>query len=149
MHRSDDTGPMHPNREESAMTEPVDYSELMTRFRRAYAKADPTLLGEVLGDGFEWHTHTFDPANPTSTGQIIRGIDDMVVELQRRKTEWSDVRFDGLVEHFAPKLVTQSFTISGHDLGEPFNVAAIDLYTLDADDRIIKKDTYWKQPARG
>lgn len=130
------------------MTEQVNYLELMTRFRRAYAAADGTLLSEVLGDGFEWHTHTFDPENPLSTGRVILGVDQMVEELLWRKANWTDVRFDGLIEHFAPKLVTQSFTISGLDRGTPFNVAAIDLYTLNADDLIVKKDTYWKQAAR-
>ena len=129
------------------MTEPVNYLDLMTRFRRAYAAADGDLLREVLGDGFQWHTHAFDPDNPLSTGRIIHGVDAMVEELRWRKANWTDVTFAGLIEHFAPKLVTQSFTISGIDRGTPFNVAAIDLYTLDGDDRIVKKDTYWKQPA--
>jgi hypothetical protein len=128
------------------MTEHVDYLDLMTRFRRAYAKADPELLGAVLGAGFEWHTHTFRPEDPLPTGRVLRGVDEMVAELEWRKANWSDVRFDGLVEHFAPKLVTQSFTISGIDRGTRFEVAAVDLYTLGDDDLIVKKDTYWKQP---
>ncbi|MGB1505378.1 MAG: hypothetical protein ACPHJY_09535 [Acidimicrobiales bacterium] len=129
------------------MNECVDYTELMTRFRRAYAKADRGLLQEVLGAGFEWHTHTFDPTAPAPTGRVLRGLDEMLDELQRRKDEWVDVRFDGLVEHFAPRLVTQSFTISGLDGGTPFAAAAVDLYTLDDDELIVKKDTYWKYAA--
>lgn len=131
-----------------AMTDHVNYLDLMTRFRRAYAAADGGLLSEVLGDGFEWHTHTFDPEDPRPTGRVIHGVDAMVEELQWRKANWTGVRFDGLIEHFAPKLVTQSFTISGTDRGTPFNVAAIDLYTLDERDLIVKKDTYWKQASR-
>lgn len=129
------------------MVEQVDYLDLMTRLRRAFARADRELFHGVLGDGFEWHTHTFDPEHPTPTGRILYGIDGLMGELERRKAEWADVRFDGLVEHFAPKLVTQSFTISGLDRGVPFEVAAVDLYTLNDDDLIIKKDTYWKQRA--
>lgn len=128
------------------MPEAPDYDDLMTRFRRAFARADAELFADVLGDGFEWHTHTFDPEAPTSTGTVLQGIDGIIRELQWRRDNWSDVRFDGLVEHFAPKLVTQSFTISGVDRGRPFAVAAVDLYTLDEADLIIKKDTYWKQP---
>ena len=123
-----------------------DYDDLMTRFRRAFARADADLFADVLGADFEWHTHTFDPAAPTSTGTVLHGIDGIMQELAYRRENWSDVQFEGLVEHFAPKLVTQSFTISGADRGRPFQVAAVDLYTLDADDRIVKKDTYWKQP---
>ena len=130
------------------MAELPDYQDLMRRFRRALAAIDAELLRTVLGPGFEWHTHTFDSANPTSTGRVLHGIDEMVAELHRRQVDWADVRFDGLVEHFAPKLVTQSFTISGLDQGIAFKVAAVDLYTLDESDLIIRKDTYWKQPAQ-
>lgn len=125
----------------------VDYSDLMDRFRAAYVKAEAGPLAKVLGAGFEWHNHYFLPHDPLPTGRILRGIDEMVAELAWRKANWSNVRFDGLVEHFAPKLITQSFTISGVDRGTPFNNAAIDLYTLNDDDLIIKKDTYWKYAA--
>lgn len=129
------------------MPEAPDYSDLMTRFRRAFAKADPELLAGVLAPGFEWHTHTFAPDAPVPTGRIIEGVEAMVAELRWRSENWSDVRFEGLREQFAPDLVTQTFTISGIDRGTPFAVAAVDLYTLDPDERILKKDTYWKQPA--
>lgn len=125
----------------------ADYSDLMDRFRAAYVKAEPGPLSEVLGEGFEWHNHYFLPDDPMPTGRVLRGIDEMVTELMWRKANWSNVRFDGLVEHFAPKLITQSFTISGIDRGTPFNNAAVDLYTLNDLDLIIKKDTYWKYTA--
>jgi hypothetical protein len=129
------------------MIEQVDYSDLMTQFRKAYAAVDSQLLGGVLGEGFEWHTHTFDPGNPNTTGRVLYGIEEMVEQLEWRRANWIDVRFEDLIEHFAPKLITQSFTISGADRGTPFHVAAIDLYTLNAADMIIKKDTYWKHSA--
>ncbi len=129
------------------MAEQANYRDLMTRFRWAFASADPELLEGVLGDGFEWHTHTIDPQNPNSTGRILRGVDEMVQELQWRKANWLGVRFEGLNEYFAPKLITQSFTISGLDQGTRFHVAAIDLYTLNDADLIVKKDTYWKYAA--
>ena len=122
----------------------ADYSDLMDRFRAAYVSADPEQLGEVLGDGFEWHNHYFLPDDPQPTGRVLRGIEEMVTELHWRKENWTNVRFDGLREQFAPKLITQTFTISGVDRGTPFKNAAVDLYTLNDDDRIIKKDTYWK-----
>ncbi len=123
----------------------VDYLDLMNRFRRAYVKAEAELLDDVLAPGFVWHTHTFPADSPVSTGRVINGIDEMVVELQWRKENWTDVSFDGLQERFAPGLVTQTFTISGLDRGTPFNVAAVDLYDVTDDERIAKKDTYWKQ----
>lgn len=105
------------------------------------------MLGEILGPGFEWHTHTFDLSNPTSTGRVLRGIDEVLTEIAWRNKNWSDVRYDGLVERCAPNLVTQTFTISGVDRGRHFEVKAVDLYTIDDDDLILRKDTYWKQPA--
>lgn len=126
---------------------PANYRDLMTRFRWAFASAHPELLGAVLGAGFEWHIHIYDPANPTPTGRVLRGVEEMVCELEWRKQNWVGVRFEGLNEYFAPKFVTQSFTISGFDRGSRFHAAAVDLYTLDGHDLIVKKDTYWKQPA--
>jgi len=126
----------------------ADYSELMDEFRAAYVAADPEMLGQVLGEGFQWHNHYFPVSDPSPTGRILHGIDEMVVELQWRKANWENVRFNGLREQFAPKLITQTFTISGVDRGTAFNNAAVDLYTLNDDDRIIKKDTYWKYAAQ-
>lgn len=125
----------------------ADYLDLMTRFRKAYATADRDALAAVFGVEFEWHTHTFSPSDPVPTGRVIRGIDDMVKELEWRKENWVGVRFEGLQERFAPGLVTQTFTISGVDRGTPFHVDAVDLYTLDANELITKKDTYWKHAA--
>lgn len=133
------------------MTALPDYQDLMTRFKRAYGKADPDLLAEVVTADFEWHTHTFDPASPLPTGRVLRGIDEVMAELERRRREWTDLRYDGLLERFAPGLVTQTFTISGVDRGTPFEVAAVDLYDVveaDDGDRIATKQTYWKQPDR-
>jgi hypothetical protein len=123
-----------------------DYLDLMLRFRRAFSRADRDALGQVLGPWFEWHTHTFDPANPTPTGRVLRGIDEVLTEIAWRNKNWSDVRYDGLVERCAPNLVTQTFTISGVDRSRHFEVKAVDLYTIDDDDLILRKDTYWKQP---
>lgn len=127
----------------------MDYQDLMTRFRRAYAKADVEKLADVLSADFEWHTHTFDPADPVTTGRVLVGVNGMLAELERRRQDWSDVRYEGLQERFAPKLVTQTFTISGLDQGVPFAVAAVDLYDVDDSagpgaERLSKKDTYWK-----
>ncbi|MGH1488470.1 MAG: hypothetical protein ACRBK7_03615 [Acidimicrobiales bacterium] len=130
------------------MGESVNYRDLMTRFRWAFASADAELLDGVLGAGFQWHTHTFDPNNPVPTGRVLHGVAEMVEELEWRKANWVGVRFEGLNEHFAPKLITQSFTISGLDRGTRFHVAAIDIYTLNDADLIVKKDTYWKQATR-
>ncbi len=130
------------------MTDAVpDYDDLMRRFRRAFAKADATLFVDVLTDDFEWHTHTFPADDPVPTGTVLLGIEGIMGELARRSEAWADVRFDNLVERFSPGLVTQTFRISGVDEGVPFAVEVVDLYEV-VDDRISRKSTYWKQPAR-
>lgn len=125
----------------------ADYQDLMTQFRAAYRAADPEALAKVLAPGFEWHTHTFPADQPTPSGRVLHGIDEMVAELHWRKANWENVRYSNLQERFAPQLVTQTFRISGLDRGTPFEVEAVDLYDVDAEDRILVKNTYWKQPA--
>ncbi|MDB4103006.1 hypothetical protein N9549_02910 [Acidimicrobiales bacterium] len=122
----------------------ADYSDLMDRFRAAYVSGEPDKLRTVLGPGFEWHNHYFLPSDPRPTGRVLHGIDEMIIELLWRKEHWSNVRFVGLREQFAPGHVTQTFTISGIDRGTPFENAAVDLYTVTDDNLIAKKDTYWK-----
>jgi len=126
----------------------ADYTELMLQFRRGWARADRSLVGEAISPDFEWHTHTFPGDAPVSTGRVLHGIDGVFAEISRRADAWSDVHYDGLVERYTEGFVTQTFTISGVDSGRPFKVAAVDLYTI-VDGRIAKKDTYWKQPDRG
>ncbi len=126
------------------MGDVANYRDMMTRFRWAFASANRDLLAAILAPGFEWHTHTFPAADPSPTGRVIHGVDEMVDELEWRKQNWLGVKFEGLNEYFAPGMVTQSFTISGLDQGTPFRVAAVDLYNVTADERIVKKDTYWK-----
>lgn len=123
----------------------TDYGDLMTRFRKAYGQADPDALAEVLTAGFEWHMHWFPTDEPAPTGKVLRGVDEMVAELHRRKQDWSELRYADLKERFAPELVTQTFRISGKDRGTPFEVDAVDLYDI-VDGRIAVKSTYWKQP---
>jgi len=123
----------------------ADYRDLMTRFRRAYGSADPEALAEVLAPEFEWHMHWFPNEQPEPTGKVLRGIEEVVTELQWRKMNWTELRYADLKERFAPDLVTQTFRISGLDQGHRFEVDAVDLYDI-ADDRILTKSTYWKQP---
>ena len=89
-------------------------------------------------------TITFYPRTLGLLVGCLHGIDEMIIELLWRKENWSNVRFVGLREQFAPGHVTQTFTISGIDRGTPFENAAVDLYTVTDDNLIAKKDTYWK-----
>lgn len=115
------------------------YADEMLRFRRAFARGDRAELSEAITDDFVWYT---------SAGEVIRGVDGVAAEIERRGREWSDVRFEGMVERASDGFVTQTFHISGLDRGEPFAHAAVDLYQVAPDGRIASKDTYWKRPAR-
>ena len=118
--------------------------EFMTRFRTAYGAIDAAALKIILAPNFEWHLNWFPADNPVPTGKILRGLDAMIAELHLRKRSWSMVRFQGLQERFLPGLVVQTFTISGIDQnGRAFEVAAVDLYTIESG-LMAKKDTYWK-----
>lgn len=123
----------------------VDYSDLMERFRAAYAAADPVALAEVVTTDFQWQMHWYPADEPVPTGTVLRSIEEMVAQLAWRKENWKSVRYSGLRERFAPNLVTQTFRISGVDRGRPFEVDAVDLYDI-VDGRIQTKQTYWKQP---
>ncbi|MCH2438914.1 MAG: hypothetical protein MK182_07405 [Acidimicrobiales bacterium] len=126
--------------------EAVDYRDLMRSFRRALRYADAEQFAAVVGEGFEWHNHWFPTSDPVPTGKVLHGIDEMVTELERRGRDWTDLEYEGYSERYAPRFVTQTFSIAGSDRGRPFAAAVVDLYTLNADDLIVMKDTYWKYP---
>lgn len=123
-----------------------EIEEVMRTFKRGFGKADPELLAAAITDDFEWHTHTFDGPDAQPTGTVLRGLDEVMAEIHRRRENWSEVRFDDMVERYLPDLVVQTFVISGIDQnGNRFNNAAVDLYPI-VDGRIARKQTYWKQP---
>lgn len=130
----------------AAMNQPEPYLAMMDRFRAAYAAIDADGLRNLVSPDFEWHMDWFPAVAPVHTGKVLRGIGEMVAELERRKGAWSSVRFRHLKEQFQPGLVVQTFVISGVDQRTgPFEVSAVDLYTVTAEGLISKKDTYWKR----
>ncbi len=124
------------------------HHDLMKAFKRAFANADADGLAKVLTDDFVWHMHWFPGDAPAPTGHVVQGADAMVAEINWRRENWSEVRFEGVSESYVDDLVVQTFTISGldHD-GQRFEVDAVDLYRV-VDGRLALKDTYWKQPAK-
>ncbi len=131
--------------------------QLMTDFKRAFAKGDAEALAQVITPEFEWHMNWFPAAGAQSTGKVLRGLDEVMAEIRWRAANWSQVRFDGVEERYliedgdaedaAGDLVVQTFTISGQDEnGEGFQVDAVDLYRI-VDGRLTLKDTYWKHPS--
>jgi hypothetical protein len=132
--------------EADSMILPHPYLDMMDRFRAAYAGIDAEGLRRLVTPDFEWHMDWFPEEAPIHTGKVLHGIGEMVAELERRKHAWSQVRFRRLKEQFLPGLVVQTFVISGADQRSgPFEVSAVDLYTVTDEQLISKKDTYWKR----
>ena len=129
-------------------TSKTENTALMTAFKKAFAKGDADGLAGVLTDDFEWHMHWFGQGDPAPTGNVVRGVDAVLGEIEWRQANWSKVRFEGVTEQYVDDLVVQTFTISGIDhRGDTFEVDAVDLYRV-VDGRLALKDTYWKQPAK-
>ncbi len=123
--------------------------EAMRDLKRGFARADREALRRAVTDDFEWHLHWFDGGDDRPTGHVLRGIDEVMAEIERRGREWTELRYDGVQERYTDDLVVQTFVVSGVDgAGRRFHNAAVDLYPI-RDGRIAGKRTYWKQPAVG
>ncbi len=119
--------------------------QLVETFRKGFHHIDREMLRSVLTDDFVWHMH-FNAAQPDGpTGKVLRGLDALIEELERRRAEWSDTWFEGLRERTVGEDgILQTFSATGKDEhGNDFNVNVVDLYDV-RDGRICKKDTYWK-----
>ena len=121
-----------------------DLLALMKAYREAFGAADKARLTAVVTEDFEWHMHYHDPDPISRTGKVLLGVDAMVDEIQRRQSQWRDVRFENLVERAAGDFILQMFRQSGIDERDrPYDVAVVDVYSV-RDGLISKKATYWK-----
>lgn len=126
-----------------------DVEAVMRDFKRGFARADRASLARAVTDDFEWHLHWFDGPDDQPTGRILRGLDEVMAEIERRRDSWSDLHYADMEERYTDDLVVQTFVVSGVDSrGRRFHNAAVDLYPI-RDGRIARKQTYWKQPAAG
>lgn len=120
--------------------------ESMRNLRRAFAKVDRDSLERAVTHDFEWHLHWQDDPEAEPTGRVLRGVDAVMAEIERRRDHWADLQYDGVEERYTEDMVVQTFVVSGVDAGgRRFNCAAVDLYPL-RDGLIARKQTYWKQP---
>jgi len=120
-----------------------DMLALMTAFRTAYSRADREGLIAVTTENFEWHQHAAKKSSERRTGNVLRGVDELLKELAWRGDHWQDVVYSGLEERAAGDLLVQTFTIQGAQDGYAFHAKAVDLYPV-VEGRIARKDTYWK-----
>ena len=116
---------------------------LMKRFRIAYAKADKETLLAVTTEDFVWHNHFALNREQQPAGRKLAGIDGLLKEVAWRRQNWTEVRYDNMVERATSDMLVQTFTISGYEDGERFLANVVDLYPV-RDGLISGKDTYWK-----
>ena len=117
----------------------------MSHFRRGFGTADRRELEAAVTDDFEWHVHWQESPSDEPTGKVLRGLDEVMAEIERRQDTWTDVSYDGVEERYTDDMIVQTFVVSGVDAdGCRFSTSAVDLYPL-RDGRITRKQTYWKQ----
>lgn len=128
-----------------AVTTPTSAEDSMRRLRRGFAKADRSELEAAVTDDFEWHMHWQESPDDEPTGKVLRSLDEVMVEIERRRDQWSDLSYDRVEERYTDDMIVQTFVVSGIDAdGRRFSSEAVDLYPL-RDGRITRKQTYWKQ----
>ena len=119
-------------------------TDLLACFGQAFFRVDRERLAACTTDDFEWHQHT-GPSGPD--GLVLRGVDEVITEIERRKTAWSNVRYSDFGTHIADNMITSTFTVTGTDeAGRDFHVRAVDLYPV-RDGKVARKDSFWKQVA--
>ena len=127
----------------------TDIETAMRDFKRGFARVDREALAGAVTDDFEWHLHWFDGADDRPSGRVLCGLDEVMAEIERRRDNWGELRYDDVEERYTDDLVVQTFVVSGIDAnGNRFHNAAVDLYPI-RDGRIARKQTYWKQPHAG
>ena len=124
----------------------TELAAVMKDFMRAFGRADRDLLATTVTDDFEWHMHWTEHGEHAPTGKVLRGLDEVMAEIERRRTSWSKLSYDDMELRYTDDMVVQTFTVSGVDeRGNTFNSDAVDLYPVK-DGRLARKQTYWKQP---
>jgi len=85
------------------------------------------------------------PRGPDPWGRRFVGSDEVRRGLAERFEGMPDVRYDG-GDHFGcGSRGASEWTLSGTTVdGERVEVRGCDLWTFDADGRIVRKDSFWK-----
>lgn len=126
----------------------ADLESVMADFKRGFARVDRDSLARAVTDDFEWHMHWQEAEGDRPTGKVLRGLDQVMGEIERRRDTWSDLRYDDMVERYTDDLIVQTFVVNGRaSTGTRFHCAAVDLYPV-RDGLIAAKQTYWKQQGR-
>lgn len=118
---------------------------VMRDFKRGFGRVDRESLAKAITDDFEWDMHWHESDGDEPAGRTLRGLDEVMAEIERRRDTWTELRYVDTEERYTADMIVQTFTVSGVDsTGRRFNSAAVDLYPL-RDGKIARKQTYWKQ----
>jgi ketosteroid isomerase-like protein len=127
---------------------PADLEAVMNDMMRGFGRIDRESLARAVTSDFEWHMHWHESDADNPTGKILRGLDEVMAEVERRRNSWTEVSYDDMEIRYTGDMVVQTVVVSGVDEhGVRFRNAAVDLYPV-RNGKLARKQTYWKQTAR-
>ena len=120
---------------------------VMARFGKAFFKKDRDLLAEILTDDAEWH---FAIGVDAPNGRVRVGVDGFLQGIAENDELFSRLKFNDVVCRWSgDDLIVMTYTLDGERRGgESFNLRGVELVTV-RNDRVAKKDVFWKQPGSG
>ncbi len=120
-----------------------DKADHLKAFGKAFNSNDIMATAELVTEGFVWAFY----AGPNSPdARILRGPAEACAAVVERSNQLKvPIRFIESEQHQCGDMIFSTYRALGefHSTG-PFDVRAVDIYTLRGD-RLASKDTYWKK----
>ncbi len=120
---------------------------IMAKFGKAFFAKDRVALADILTEDAEWH-FAIGPDAPH--GRVRKGVDGFLQGIEENGQLFSKLRFEDIVYRWASDdEILMTYRLDGqHRDGDPFNLRGVELITV-RDERICKKDVFWKQYGDG
>ena len=130
-------------------TNPSDESalEVMARFGKAFFKKDRGLLSEILTEDAQWH---FAIGDDGPNGRVRVGVDGFLQGIAENDALFSRLKFNDVICRWSgDDVIVMTYTLDGeYRDGESFDLRGVELVTV-RDNRVAKKDVFWKQRGSG
>lgn len=116
------------------------------RLGKALFKADPALLKAVLAPRAEWH---FAIGKDVPHGRVRKGVKGFLEGIAENKRAFPELRFNDIeIKGFTHDQFIMTYNVTGKKRsGKAFHLRGIEVITI-VDDRVAKKDVFWKQEGR-